>query len=142
MKFKFSLEPVLKVREHKEKLQKQKLAEKQRQKQIISDKKDQVAAELEQFLGEKDKSAVYDTRKLRNAYAHLEQSHQLMGRLARDMDKADKAVSTERNKLVKAHRDTHIMEKVKDREHSIFKKQLEQLERKQMDEVASLFFNR
>lgn len=142
MKFRFSLEPVLRVREHREKIQKQKLAEKQRIKQVISDKKTMIAKELEQFLGEKDKSSVYDVLKLKNAYAHMENSHQLMGKLARDLEKADQAISNERDKLVKAHRETHMLEKAKDREHEEFKKETDRTERKQMDEVAANFYNR
>jgi len=142
MKFKFSLEPVLRVREHKEKLQQQKLAEKQRIKQILTDKKEEIAEELEQFLGEKDKSSVYDVRKLRNAYAHLEQSHQKIGQIARDMDKAEEAVNRERDKLVIAHRETHILEKVKDREHTEYKKEADRVERIKMDEIAAQFFSR
>ncbi len=142
MKFRFSLEPVLRVREHKEKVQQQKLAEKQRIKKVLSEKKSKVADELEQFLGEKDNASAFDIRKLRNAYAHLEHSHQMIGKLERDMDKADEAVNRERDKLVKAHRDTHILEKVKEREHCTFRDEVDRVERKQMDEIAAQFFNR
>ena len=142
MKFRFSLEPVLRVREHKEKIQQQKLAEKQRIKKVLSEKKSKVAEELDQFLGEKDKASAFDIRKLRNAYAHLEHSHQMIGKLERDMDKADEAVTRERDKLVKAHRDTHILEKVKEREHCTFRDEVDRVERKQMDEIAAQFYNR
>ena len=142
MKFRFSLEPVLRVREHKEKIQQQKLAEKQRIKQILAEKKSEVVQELEQFLGEKEKASVYDIRKLRNAYAHMEQSHKVMEKIENDMDKADEDVNRERDKLVKAHRETHILEKVKDREHSEYKESVDRLERKHMDEIAAQYFGR
>lgn len=142
MKFRFSLEPVLRVREHREKVQKQKLAEKQRMKKVISEKKSKITKELEQFLGEKDKAPVHDIRKLRNAYAHLEQSHRKIGKLDREMNKADEEVNRERDKLVKAHRETHIMEKVKDREHRIFKEKINKAEQKLMDEISVQIFNK
>jgi len=142
MKFNFSLESVLKVREHKENVQKQKLAEKVRMKQMIFDKKSEVASGLEDFLFEKDNDKEYDLRKLRNCYAHLEHSHKLMEKLSREMEKADQAVNKERDKLVKAHRETHMMEKVRDREHTVFRREEERQERKNMDEIAAQLFQR
>jgi flagellar protein FliJ len=144
MKFKFSLESVLRVREHKEKLQKQKLAEKLRMKQMILDKKSEIATGLNEFLNnqEMDKGKVHDIRKLRSSYAHLEQSHQIIGRLDREMARADRDVSKERDKLAEAHRETHMLEKVKDREQKAFRKEEERRERSQMDEIAAQFHNR
>ncbi|MBP3191938.1 flagellar export protein FliJ [Natronogracilivirga saccharolytica] len=142
MSFKFSLEPVLKVREHREKVQRQKLAEEMKRKQRISEQKEAVQADLEQFLGQKDKHKVYDVQKLRNSYAHLEHSHNVMGKLERDMQKAEDAIHKERNKLVTAHRETHIMEKAKDREFSAWKEDLERNEQKAMDEIATQYYNR
>ncbi|MDG5766747.1 flagellar export protein FliJ [Balneolales bacterium ANBcel1] len=142
MKFRFSLEPVLRVREHKEKIQQQKLAEKQRIKQILDERKSEIADELKQFLGEKEKASVYDIRKLRNAYAHMEHTHQMMGKIDRDAGKAQDEVNRERDKLLKAHRETHILEKIKDREHSAFREEADRMEQKHMDEIAAQYFGR
>lgn len=142
MKFKFSLQPVLNVREHREKIQKQKLAEKIRIQQDISEQRTKIAAGLEEFLSQKDSHRVYDIHKLRNSYAHLEQTHQVMEKLDRDIEKAEVAVKNERNKLVKAHRDTHILEKAKEREHHSYMKEESRKERIRMDEIAAQFFGR
>jgi len=142
MTFRFSLEPVLRVREHKEKLQRQKLAEEMKRKQKIAEQKETVEAELKSFLAQKDLHKAHDIRKLKNSYVHLEHAHNAMGKLDRDMKKVDKAIFRERDKLVVAHRETHIMEKAKDREFSTYKIELERTEQKAMDEIATQFFNR
>ncbi len=142
MTFRFSLEPVLRVREHKEKLQRQKLAEEMKRKQKIAEQKETVEAELKHFLAQKDLHKAHDIRKLKNSYVHLEHAHNAMGKLDRDMKKVDKAIFRERDKLVVAHRETHIMEKAKDREFSTYKMELERTEQKAMDEIATQFFNR
>ncbi len=142
MTFRFSLDPVLRVREHKEKQQKQKLAREMKRRQNLADQKKDIAAELESFLGQKDIHKVHDIRKLRNSYAHLEHAHNVMGKLDRDMKKADKAISRERDKLIVAHREMHIMEKVRDREYTIYKTEMERADQKAMDEIATHSFNR
>ncbi len=142
MTFRFSLEPVLRVREHKEKLQRQKLAEEMKRKKKIAEQKETVEAELKHFLAQKDLHKAHDIRKLKNSYVHLEHAHNAMGKLDRDMKKVDKAIFRERDKLVVAHRETHIMEKAKDREFSTYKIELERTEQKAMDEIATQFFNR
>lgn len=142
MTFRFSLEPVLRVREHKEKLQRQKLAEEMKRKKKIAEQKETVEAELKHFLAQKDLHKAHDIRKLKNSYVHLEHAHNAMGKLDRDMKKVDKAIFRERDKLVVAHRETHIMEKAKDREFSTYKMELERTEQKAMDEIATQFFNR
>lgn len=142
MTFRFSLEPVLRVREHKEKLQQQKLAEEMKRKQQIAEQKKAIEAELQDFLGQKDMHKVHDLQKIKNSYAHLEHAHQAMGKLDKDIKKVDKAIFRERDKLVVAHRETHIMEKAKDREYSTWKSELERIDQKAMDEIATQYFNR
>jgi flagellar protein FliJ len=142
MTFRFSLEPVLLVREHKEKQQRQKLAREMKRKQSLAEQKEAIAAELEDFLGQKDLHKVHDIRKLKNSYSHLEHAHNAMGKLDRDIKKADKAISRERDKLVVAHRETHIMEKVEEREYAVYRTELERAEQKVMDEIATRTFNR
>ncbi len=142
MTFRFSLEPVLRVREHKEKLQRQKLAKEVKRRQNLADQKANIAAELDDFLGQKDLHKVHDVRKLKNSYVHLENVHNAMEKLDRDLKKADKSISRERDKLVVAHREMHMMEKVRDREYSVYKIELERFEQKAMDEIATRSFNR
>lgn len=142
MKFKFSLAPVLKVREHREKMQQQRLAEKVKAQQIIRDKHSAIASELEEFLRDKESHLVYDIQQLKSSYAHLEQTHGMMEKLSKDIQRAEKAIRRERDKLLVAHRDTHIMEKAKEREFEVFKQQVERKDRHLMDEITVQMINR
>ncbi|MEX0680469.1 MAG: flagellar FliJ family protein [Balneolales bacterium] len=142
MKFRFSLAPVLKVREHKEKLQKQRLAEKQRLRQVIADKKSEIAIGLRGFIEERDDDSVNDINRIRSSYAHMEYAHQIMGNLVRDLNRAEQDIDRERDKLIRVHRDTRIMEKAKEREHKVFLEEIDRQDRRQMDEIATQLYNR
>ncbi len=109
---------------------------------MICDKKSEIANQLEDFLARKDKHKAYDAHKLRNSYAHLEHAHRVMGKLSKDVEKADQAVSKERQKLMVAHQETNIMEKMKDHEYSAFNEELNRQERKELDEIVSRCYNR
>ncbi|HBX66154.1 MAG TPA: hypothetical protein DEG32_08340, partial [Balneolaceae bacterium] len=76
MKFKFSLAPVLKVREHQEKIQKQKLAEQVSKKQKISDLQNEVQGKLKQFLNDSEEQTAASIHLIRQRSMHLEQVHQ------------------------------------------------------------------
>ena len=121
MKFKFSLAPVLKVRKHQEKLQKQKLAEQVSKKQKISDVRDDVQGKLKTFLDNAEDNTVENIHMIRRRSAHLQQVHQKIENLSRDLDKAEVEVSKEREKLATAYKNLHILEKVKEFEKGLFR---------------------
>ncbi|MGN8226753.1 flagellar export protein FliJ [Gracilimonas sp. BCB1] len=142
MKFKFSLAPVLKVRKHQEKLQKQKLAEQVSKKQKISDVRDDVQGKLKTFLENSEDNSVENIHMIRRRSAHLQQVHQKMDKLSRDLDKAEVEVSKEREKLATAYKNLHILEKVKEFEKGLFSERVAKDEQKFMDEIATQSFSR
>jgi flagellar export protein FliJ len=142
MKFKFSLAPVLKVRKHQEKLQKQKLAEQVSKKQQISDVRDDVQGKLKTFLKNSEDNSIENIHMIRNRSAHLQQVHQKMNKLSRDLDKAEVEVSKEREKLATAHKNLHVLEKVKEFEKDLFSERVAKDEQKFMDEIATQSFSR
>jgi flagellar FliJ protein len=142
MKFKFSLAPVLKVREHQEKIQKQKLAEQVSRKQEISDLQHEVQGKLRQFLNDSEKQGAETIHLIRQRSAHLEQVHQKMEKLSEELSQADIKVSEERSKLAAAHKKLHILEKVREFEKGLFSDQVAQNEQKFMDEIATQSFSR
>ncbi|MBO6586854.1 MAG: flagellar export protein FliJ [Gracilimonas sp.] len=142
MKFKFSLAPVLKVRKHQEKLQKQKLAEQVSKKQKISDVRDDVQGKLKTFLQNSEDNSAENIHMIRRRSAHLQQVHQKMDKLSRDLDKAEVEVSKEREKLATAYKNLHILEKVKEFEKGLFSERMAKDEQKFMDEIATQSFSR
>jgi len=130
MKFKFSLAPVLKVREHQEKIQKQKLAEQVSKKQKISDLQNEVQGKLKQFLNDSEEQTAASIHLIRQRSMHLEQVHQKMEKLNKELVQADITVSEEREKLASAHKKLHILEKVKEFEKGLFSEQAAKNEQK------------
>lgn len=142
MKFKFTLDPVLKVRKHQEKVQKQKLAEELVKKNEIDELRAEVQNKLEDYLQNTQDRNIESIHGIKRHTKHMEQVHSLIKKLSTDLNKAEKAVSEERGKLAKAHKNRHILDKVKEFEQNIFAQKLMRNEQKSMDEIATQIFSR
>lgn len=142
MKFKFSLEPVLKVRKHQEKMQKQKLAEEVARQNEINALRDQQKEQLNGYLESSDEMETRTVLEVKRHTSHLENVHQRMVSLSKELDQASEKVKIEQQKLASAHKDLHIMEKVRDFEHSLFSDQMNKEEQKFLDEIATQSFSR
>lgn len=142
MTFRFSLDPVLRVRKHQEKLQKQKLAgELVRKKEILA-VRDDVQEKLKDYLQTSQKPDVSRIHDLQKHGTHMEQVHGRITKLTRDLDHAEENVSRERVKLAEAHKDRHMLEKVKEGEFDLFQKRLDRIEQKSQDEIATQMHRR
>lgn len=142
MKFKFSLAPVLKVRKHQEKIQKQKLAKKVSEQQKISELQQEVQGKLQQFLNDDEQTQAANIHMIRQRSAHLNQVHQKMDTLSKELNKAEVKVSEQREKLAFAHKNLHILEKVREFEKSLYTERVAKEEQKFMDEIATQSFSR
>lgn len=137
MTFKFSLDPVLKVRDHQKKVQKQKLAKEVANKQEILNLQEQVQQKLKGFLDKAEQSEMQNIHTLRQRASHMQQVHQKMKQLSEQLSKADENVDSARSKLAEAHKNLHIMEKMKEFERSEFDDEVARVEQKFMDEIAA-----
>lgn len=137
MKFTFSLEPVLKVRKHEEKIQKQKLAKKLSKKKNLKSCKEQLQQKLENHLNGSDSDGFKSVHNLRRYRSYIQEMHQKMERLNGSIKLAEKAVSQARDKLATIHKKRNIIEKMKEEEHEVFLERVSKEERKVMDEVAT-----
>lgn len=142
MAFKFSLESVLKVRKHEEKIQKQKLAEELMKKKKIDDVKNEVHSKLKSFLDNDEFGEAQNIQKIQRHGRHILQTHELIQKLNSESAEAEKLVSKVRNNLASAHKSRHILEKLKEVEHSGFSMRLQRDEQKTMDEIATQSFSR
>lgn len=142
MTFKFSLEPVLKVNEHREKQQQQKYAAQVQQMQSIKDKIESLRDRVNQEEPTTSAYPMGSIHALRARYGVLEQMHVEIGKLEKELALVDERVEVERRKLVEAHRKTHMMETMKTKEYNTFAYQVGQIEQVQMDEVAAQIANR
>lgn len=132
----FSLEPVLKVRTYREKAQQQEYALYLRNKQDIEERITEIRDRLSTELEKSENAEVTKIHQFRNKCGQVEHMHQLMDRLMHDLKKAEDVLESERNKLIEAHRNMHIMESMKSREKTNFIKHVDYLEQMQSDEVS------
>jgi flagellar FliJ protein len=142
MAFKFSLESVLKVRKHEEKLQKQKLAEELMKKKKIDDVKEDVQTQLKSYLNNGANGEVQHIQRIKRHGRHLLQAHETIQKLNKDSAEAEKVVSNVRKKLAAAHKNRHMLEKLKEAEFTGFTKRVQEDEQKTMDEIATQSFSR
>lgn len=142
MKFEFSLEPVLNVRKHEEKIHKQKLADKLSKKKSLDELKSQLKEKLESHLAEADRREFENLHDLRRHQQHLNDLHQQVEKLNSSINVIKKAVDKQRDKLAEVHKKRHIMEKVKEEEREAFLEQMSRQQRKIMDEVATQTFSK
>lgn len=142
MKFKFSLDSVLKVRSHQKKLEKQKLAEEVAERNKINQLQMEVQNKLQDYLKNAEDMKVQDMQTVRRHTAHIEQVHQQMSRLNEELNAADEKITNARQKLEAAHKNLHIIEKVKEFEHEIHLGKLSREEQKFLDEIATQSFKR
>lgn len=142
MKFTFSLNSVLKVREHQEKIQQQKLAKEMQRKRNIEEVRNEVASRLNELLRRNELKQFESLHSLKQLGSQMIEAHQTMDRLNEEKKEAEEAVDKERIDLTKAHKKRHIMEKVKEVELSLFSEKVSRNEQIRMDEIASQIFNK
>lgn len=142
MAFKFSLESVLKVRKHQEKLQKQRLAEELMKKKRIDDVKAEVHEKLNSFLQKDQFKNAENIQRIKRHGRHILQTHELIQKLGSESDEVEKSVSKVRETLADAHKRRHILEKLKEVEQGMFARRLQRDEQKNMDEIATQSFSR
>jgi flagellar FliJ protein len=142
MAFKFSLESVLKVRKHEEKIQKQKLATKLMKKKKIDDVKNEVQTKLKSYLNDDNIEEAQNIQKIQRHGRHILQAHELIKKLNSESTEAEKLVSKVRENLTSAHKNRHILEKLKEVEQNGFTRKLQRDEQKTMDEIATQSFSR
>lgn len=141
MKFEFSMEPVLKVRKHEEKIQKQKLAEKLNKKKDLNELKERLTKELEKHISS-DNDAIVNLHELQRKQQYINDLHEKVKKVNSSLETVKKAVERQRDKLADVHKKRHIMEKVKEEERELFLEEMSRHQRKVMDEVATQTFSK
>lgn len=142
MKFNFSLESVLKVRKHEEKVQKQKLAKKISEKKQLSEKRIRLEEKLKGHLNEEGREEFMSLHNLKRHREYIHQIHQKMEKLNGSLEIVEDSLDEERDKLAAVHKERHIMEKVKEEEREEFLEKVSRHQQKVMDEIATQSFSR
>ena len=142
MNFEFSLEPVLKVRKHEEKVEKQKLARKLNKKKDLNELKIQLKEELEKHLNDLESSSYRNVHDLQRYQQYVKDLHKKVKQVNSSLSTIKNAIEQQREKLADVHKKRHLMEKVKEEEKEIFLQEVSKKQRKVMDEVATQTFGK
>lgn len=142
MKFEFSLESVLKVRKHEERIQKQKLAEELSRKEALTQQKTELKKKIKVLIENADRSNFENLHNLRRHKSYIQELHKRMQQLNQSLEVIENTVKKERDKLAMVHKKRNIIEKVKEEEYELFLEKVSKLQQKVMDEIASQTFSR
>jgi flagellar FliJ protein len=140
-KFKYGLESVLKVRAIKEKKEQDKFADKKRK--YLTEKEREEAIEREKKGKEEELRGVFrrgpisDFTKVLRRKAHLEVLRDDLDEQVEKVIEASKLLEEQRAQLIASMRDKKIMEKHKEKKLDEYKKIMQELELKFMDEIAT-----
>lgn len=137
MKFTFSLESVLSVRKHREKIQKLRLAERLSEKNQINDQQAEMKKKLGHYLDNMQRDEFQNVHTVKRHNKHVHETHQKMGELNKQLKEAKNNVDKERQELSVAYKKRHVLEKVREKERKRFSEKIAKLEQKTMDEIAT-----
>ena len=140
-RFKYNLETVLKVRGIRETKEKEKFAEKQREYLTEKEKEELIEAakqnRTEELKGIMKRGPISDFSKILRRKAHL-------GKLKEDLDQqvekvidASARLEDQRTKLIESMKDRKLIEKHKEHRFEDYKKLMQDLEIKFLDEIAT-----
>ncbi len=145
-KFAYQLEPVLKVRGIKEKKEQEKFADKKRVFLTEKDKEEAIKAEKHNKEDELrtvfKRGPISDFQKVLRRKAHLDVLKDDLDQQVERVIEASKVLEEQRARLVEAVKDKKIMEKHRERKHDEYKKIMQGLETKFLDEIATERYKR
>lgn len=140
-KFKYGLETVLKVREIKEKKEQEKFAEKNREylteKQKEEEIKENKRKKEEELRRVFKRGPISDFSKVIRRRAHIDILKTDLDNQVEKVIEASKKLEEQRARLVESMKDKKIMEKHKEKKLDQYKKVMQDLEMKFMDELAT-----
>lgn len=145
-KFKYNLEAVLKVRGIREKKEQEKFAEKKRE--YLKEKEEEEKLKSKKRKEEEDirqvfkKGAVSDFEKVLRRHAHLGILKEDIKEQVEKVIEASRVLEDQREKLVSSMKDKKIIEKDKEKTLEKYKKLMQDLELKFLDEIATQRFQR
>lgn len=140
-KFEYGLESVLKVRAIKEKKEQEKFAEKKRKYLTEKQKEEEIKEEKkdkeEELRGVFRRGPISDFSRILRRKAHLEVLKDDLDVQVEKVIEASNLLEEQRAKLIASMKDKKIMEKHKEEKLEEYKKIMQDLELKFMDEIAT-----
>lgn len=135
--FKFSLDPVLKVRSHEETIRKQALAREVGRHAGMVRLREQVQSRLEEGVRESGSGGSGRIQDLQRIHAYGEEMRQQMVEIDRSLDEQEQRVAREKSLLTEANQRRQVLENLRDRQLERFRYEEDRQEQKGLDEVAA-----
>lgn len=142
MKFKFRFDSVLTVRKHEEELQKQKFANALRTKYHLENQIAEISEVMEKYNNAFENKLPSGRLGIMQHYAHIQDSQQKIWELKNAVNRAEEEVERERLKLIEVNKKTKMLEILEKKERKSFIQEMERVEERQLNEIATQLFNR
>lgn len=136
-RFVFRLAPYLKLCEHRESVERQRLAEMLQERQRLQDHLSRLSSELDGLLRRmrgKPEMPAYEAGWYRARISALEVGIQ---DAERRLESFDEEVAEQRNRLVKARRETRVVERLRDKQWQRYQAAVAAAAQKEIDELFS-----
>lgn len=145
-KFKFELEPVLRVRRHQEEQQRQAFARVQKKKINLQEQLQRTYNRIEEYnqlINTKatGTDSAMGVARYQQQYSYLEEEHNRIWRLKQQIKEVQKELDKERKKLIEANKKVKILENLESKKRMLFLEEVDRLEQKQLNEVATQRYN-
>ncbi len=142
MKFRFSLEPVLKLRKHEEKTEQFKLGKALGKKVELQRARQNLVQQLKKMAVFLESQTTGHIMVWRRYYSFLEQQQKMISIYDKKIEEAEKQVQIQRARLTEVNKKTQTLEKLETKEKMQLIRHLEQLDQKANNEIAAQRFNR
>jgi len=141
-KFKFKFETLKNVREHKKKIQQQKLARAEKKKMQIEHDIRQLEESVAVSNQQRNQELTnYNAAKHRQHYSYLHDNYKQIQSLNNQLNKVNGEVEKERKKLIQLSKKTKILENLEARQRTAYLEEMDRMEQKQLNEVAIQQYN-
>ena len=138
--FVFELESVLKIRKHKEKLEKQKLAGIMNKREAILKEISRRNEKLESYMANSLQTVRSDYNKERILKEFVLSEMKEISRLKKELSEKEKEISNQKSVLLKARRDTEALIKLRQKKFLEYKREAERKEQLFQNEIATQIY--
>lgn len=142
MSFLFRFQSLLKLRRHQLASEKQELHILLQQKQSIQNRINKVKSSLNNFEYPAENQQQTNLNVIKNHYKYLHNQQHALLALHNELNTASDSIEKQKQNLIEADRSAKVLEKLEYREKLKYYKAMQDNERKQLNEIGTLIYNR
>jgi len=142
MSFSFRFKSLLKLRRHRVASEKQKLHNLLQKELSIQDEIDNLESSISKFEQQADQQQQINLNSIKNYYKYIHNKQHALLELYNELYAAKESINKQQQTLIEASRSVKVLEKLESREKLKYYKILQEKERKQLNEIGTLMYNR